>query len=70
MPKAAHVPRYPGPHLSGRPRPTALEAAALSFMRKNGITPEPASKSQGLGGEIKLLVCGIQCLWHKSHVET
>lgn len=60
--------RLPWPHLSGRPRPQPPDSCPC-FPGKEWDCIRPASKSQGLRGEIKWLVCGIQCLCIEVKVE-
>lgn len=67
MPKAAHVWGSLG-HICQADLAAAWETAALLFMRKEWDYTRAGRKSQGVPREIRWLICGIQCLWNKSHV--
>lgn len=69
MPKAAHVWGSLG-HICQADLAAAWETAALLSMRKEWDYTRANHKSQGVPREIRRLVCGIQCLWNKSHLGT
>lgn len=68
MPKAAHVWGSLG-HICQADLAAAWETAALPFMKKEWDYTRASRKSRG-SEEIRWLICGIQCLWSKSHIGT